>query len=113
MYEVLSCSVSIFTPVSVGCGFCTGYRLTVCIFQLLQHLPESLGGPPMVETMEELLTVQEVATRLRVNEATVRRWIKNGALDAIKLPHRGKREIYRVRRSTLSSVLKDLNASNT
>lgn len=83
------------------------------ISQLPPHLPESLGGPPMVETMEELLTVQEVATRLRVNEATVRRWIKNGALDAIKLPHRGKREIYRVRRSTLSSVLKDLDVSHT
>jgi excisionase family DNA binding protein len=65
----------------------------------------------MVETMEELLTVQEVATRLRVNEATVRRWIKNGALEAIKLPHRGKREIYRVRRSTLNSVLKYFDAS--
>lgn len=59
----------------------------------------------MLEQKEELLTVQEVAERLRVNEATVRRWIKNGSLQAIKLPHRGKREIYRVRRSTLDSVL--------
>lgn len=59
----------------------------------------------MLEQREELLTVQEVADRLRVNEATVRRWIKNGALQAIKLPHRGKREIYRVRRATLDSVL--------
>jgi excisionase family DNA binding protein len=65
----------------------------------------------MVESTAELLTVQEVAARLRVNEATVRRWIKNGALEAIKLPHRGKREIYRVRRSTLSAVLKDFDAS--
>jgi len=53
----------------------------------------------------ELLTVQEVARRLRVNEATVRRWIKNGSLAAVKLPHRGKREIYRVRQSTLERVL--------
>lgn len=59
----------------------------------------------MLEQREELLTVQEVAERLRVNEATVRRWIKNGSLQAIKLPHRGKREIYRVRRATLDSVL--------
>ena len=59
----------------------------------------------MVEKVEELLTVQEVANRLRVNEATVRRWIKSGVLEGIKLPHRGKREIYRVRRSTLNSVL--------
>ena len=55
---------------------------------------------------EELLTVQEVAARLRVNEATVRRWIKVGAMEAIKLPHRGTREIYRVRRSTLNSLLR-------
>jgi len=55
--------------------------------------------------------VQEVAARLRVNEATVRRWIKNGSLEAIKLPHRGKREIYRVKRTTLNSVLKYRDAS--
>ncbi len=61
----------------------------------------------------ELLTVREVAVRLRVNEATVRRWIKIGALEAIKLPHRGKREIYRVRQSTLNSVLKYLSISES
>jgi excisionase family DNA binding protein len=64
-----------------------------------------------VERIEELLTVQEVANHLRVNEATVRRWIKSGALEAIKLPHRGKREIYRVRRTTLNSVLKYMDMS--
>lgn len=60
---------------------------------------------------EELLTVQEVADRLRVTEATVRRWIKNGSLDAIKLPHRGKREVYRIRQSTLKTVLKYLDVA--
>ena len=55
---------------------------------------------------EELLTGQEVAERLRVNEATVRRGITVGAMEAIKLPHRGAREIYRVRRSTLNALLK-------
>ncbi len=65
----------------------------------------------MLEQKEELLTVQEVAERLRVNEATVRRWIKNGSLQAIKLPHRGKREIYRVRRSILNSVLDYIDIS--
>lgn len=59
----------------------------------------------MTETKEDLLTVQEVARVLRVDEATVRRWIKDGALEAVKLPHRGKREIHRVRRSTLNMVL--------
>ncbi|HJT59739.1 MAG TPA: helix-turn-helix domain-containing protein [Ktedonobacteraceae bacterium] len=60
----------------------------------------------MVEQMEELLTVQEVAHILRVDQTTVRRWIKEGTLPSIKLPHRGKREIYRVRRSTLNGILK-------
>lgn len=62
-------------------------------------------------SVEELLTVQEIAEQLRVNEATVRRWIKSGALEAIKLPHVGKREIYRVRRTTLNTVLKGLDLS--
>jgi excisionase family DNA binding protein len=60
----------------------------------------------MAEQMEELLTVQEVASILRVDQTTVRRWIKEGTLASIKLPHRGKREIYRIRRSTLNMVLK-------
>jgi excisionase family DNA binding protein len=59
----------------------------------------------MTEEMEALLTVREVAEILRVDETTVRRWIKGGALDAIKLPHRGKREIHRIRRSTLNAIL--------
>ncbi len=68
----------------------------------------------MVDTSEEeLLTVQEVARRLRVNEATVRRWIKTGALEAIKLPHNGKREIYRIRQSTLNSILTYLHISES
>ncbi len=58
----------------------------------------------MAET-EELLTVREVARRLRVDETTVRRWIKSGTLDAIALPHRGKRIAYRIRKSTLDALL--------
>ena len=65
------------------------------------------------ESADKLLTVQEVAQRLRVNEATVRHWIKIGALEAIKLPHLGKREIYRVRQSTLDSILKYLSISES
>jgi excisionase family DNA binding protein len=57
------------------------------------------------ETREELLTVREVARRLRVDDTTVRRWIKSGALEAITLPHRGKRQAYRIKRSTLDKLL--------
>ena len=35
---------------------------------------------------EELLTVREVARRLRVDDTTVRRWIKHGTLEAVSLP---------------------------
>ncbi|MBO0782305.1 MAG: helix-turn-helix domain-containing protein [Ktedonobacteraceae bacterium] len=57
------------------------------------------------EQRDELLTVREVARRLRVDDTTVRRWIKSGALEAITLPHRGKRQAYRVKRSTLEALL--------
>jgi excisionase family DNA binding protein len=53
----------------------------------------------------ELLTVREVARQLRVDDTTVRRWIKNGVLEAITLPHRGARQAYRIRRSTLEKLL--------
>jgi len=59
------------------------------------------------EKHEELLTVREVAHRLRVDDTTVRRWIKSGALEAITLPHRAKRQSYRVKLSTLDALLKN------
>ena len=54
---------------------------------------------------EELLTVAEVARQLRVDATTVRRWIKQGALKAIELPHSEKRNSYRVKRQTLDDLL--------
>ncbi len=60
---------------------------------------------PVVYDDAELLTVREVAKQLRVDDTTVRRWIKNGVLEAITLPHRGARQAYRVRRSTLEVLL--------
>jgi len=60
------------------------------------------------EKREELLTVREVARRLRVDDTTVRRWIKSGALEAIALPHRGKRQAYRIKNSTLSNLLNNI-----
>ncbi len=55
--------------------------------------------------MEDLLTVSEIAQALRVDGTTVRRWIKNGVLEAITLPHRNKRQAYRVKRATLDKLL--------
>jgi excisionase family DNA binding protein len=55
--------------------------------------------------MSDLLTVSEVADALRVDDTTVRRWIKNGVLEAVTLPHLNKRQAYRVKRETLEKVL--------
>ena len=61
----------------------------------------------MNDHQEDLLTVREVAHRLRVDDTTVRRWIKNGSLEAITLPHKGKRSAYRVKKSTMDKLLQN------
>jgi excisionase family DNA binding protein len=61
--------------------------------------------------MDELLTVSEVAQRLRLDATTIRRYIKNGVLEAIALPHRGLRQAYRIRRSTLDKLLETTTAA--
>ena len=59
----------------------------------------------MAQGNEELLTVHEVAQQLRVDDTTVSRWIKNGVLEAVALPHKGLRQAYRIRKSTLDALL--------
>lgn len=54
---------------------------------------------------ESLLTVQQVADALRVDDANVRRWIKHGVMEAVRLPRRGDRQRYRIRRETLDNIL--------
>jgi excisionase family DNA binding protein len=54
---------------------------------------------------DELLTVREIAQALRVDDTTVRRWIKNGVLEAVALPHAGKRCAYRIKRGTLDTLM--------
>lgn len=55
--------------------------------------------------MTELLTVSEVAKILRVDDTTVRRWVKTGAMDAVILPHVNDRQAYRIRRGTINAIL--------
>lgn len=55
--------------------------------------------------MSELLTVREVAKQLRVDDTTVRRWVKNGAMEAVILPHVNARVAYRIKRETLNGLL--------
>ena len=59
----------------------------------------------VLEKPEEVLTVGEVARRLLVDETTVRRWIKSGALEAITLPHRARRQSYRIGKSTMETLM--------
>lgn len=72
---------------------------------LEKHLNGAGDNAMANEEREELLTVREIARRLRVDDTTVRRWIKSGALEAITLPHRGRRQAYRIKRSTLDTLL--------
>lgn len=53
----------------------------------------------------ELLTVREVAKRLRVDDTTVRRWIKQGLVEAIELPHKGNRRGYRIKKSVFDALV--------
>ena len=57
--------------------------------------------------MDELLTVSEVAEILRVDDTTVRRWVKQGVLEAVVLPHLNERQAYRIKRTTLNKLLGD------
>jgi excisionase family DNA binding protein len=52
-----------------------------------------------------LLTVSEVAATLRVDDTTIRRWVKQGVLEAVVLPHVNARQGYRIKRSTLDALL--------
>ena len=58
----------------------------------------------------DLMTVPEVAKRLRCDTTTVRRWIQDGLLEAVVLPHPGKRQSYRVKRTTLNDLLEGKTA---
>ena len=52
---------------------------------------------------EEWLTVEEVATRMKVSEETVRRWIRGKKLPVLDLG--GPRAGYRIRPSDLQAFL--------
>lgn len=61
--------------------------------------------------MQDLLTVTEVARILRCDDTTIRRWIKQGTLEAVVLPHVNERQAYRIKRATLDRVLTTTPAS--
>jgi excisionase family DNA binding protein len=53
----------------------------------------------------ELMTVDEVAKVLRLDPTTIRRYVKQGILEAVVLPHANKRQAYRIKRETLNKIL--------
>ncbi len=53
----------------------------------------------------DLMTISEVARILRVDNTTVRRWVKLGVMEAVILPHVNERQAYRIRRSTVDAIL--------
>ncbi len=55
---------------------------------------------------DEFMTVPEIAQELRYNEQTVRNWIKQGKLAAIRATNRE----YRVRRSDLDAMITTMHA---
>ena len=72
---------------------------------VLSSRPLKGEGPQKGVFMADLLTVTEVAQILRVDDTTVRRWVRQGALEAIVLPHVNERQAYRIKRETLNKVL--------
>jgi excisionase family DNA binding protein len=62
--------------------------------------------------MSELLTVSEVADILRVDNTTVRRWVKQGTFEAVVLPHMNARQAYRIKRETLEKLLEQVSSSS-
>jgi excisionase family DNA binding protein len=65
------------------------------------------------EEHDALLTVNEVARRLRVDATTVRRWIAMGILEVVILPHYGKRQSYRIQQRTLEQLLSGSNMTKS
>lgn len=57
------------------------------------------------EEQDDLLTVREVAKQLRVDDTTVRRWLKKGIMEGVFLPSGSRYNTYRIRRSTLEQIL--------
>lgn len=62
------------------------------------------------ETDEKHYTAPEVADRLRLHVETVRRWIKDGRIDAKTKPGRSGKE-YLIPASELDRLLEDVEVS--
>lgn len=77
--------------------------------------PSPVHVVPAPTDPEALLTIAEVALIVRVDQSTVRRWIKNGYLTAVQLPRmgRGTRANYRVKRRMLDILINGLDEQSS
>lgn len=62
-----------------------------------------------ISQFPELLTTGEVAKILRIDRSTVRRWIGDGELDAIKLKGKRVHSMYRIPLSAVQQKLQNLS----
>lgn len=60
---------------------------------------------PVENKEDRLLTIMEVARRLRVKDSTIRRWVRNGSLEAVALPRVNARQSYRIKESIIARLL--------
>ena len=58
----------------------------------------------MRDDKADLMTVKEVARKLRVHVTTVHAWLRNGIIDAVELPALGARRTFRIRRSAVEAL---------
>ncbi len=52
---------------------------------------------------QEYYTPREIAKRLRVDDTTVRRWIRTGALEAETIQE-GRRNRHRIKKATIAAI---------
>jgi excisionase family DNA binding protein len=78
------------------------------VLDMAHVIQEEINATLKPEKKSDLLTVSEVARILRVGDATVRRWVKEGALEAVVLPHVSHRQVSRIRRSVVNAILGDI-----
>lgn len=58
-----------------------------------------------------LLTIPEVARLFRVHPSTVRKWIQEGTIEGVLLPHKGKGSIYRIPWVAVNHLLTENNTA--
>ncbi|MBO0782140.1 MAG: helix-turn-helix domain-containing protein [Ktedonobacteraceae bacterium] len=54
----------------------------------------------------EFFTVGEVARRLRIDPSTLRRWIRQGLVEAVVLPARGGRQSFRIPCASVAQLVR-------